>query len=147
MTGETFRVAVNGGLDFAEVESVLAGVRIHRRGEIFQIAESFLGGGDRIAGGVQIVEKMFKEFALARFRIHHQVMRDRPGFRIEHRGVVGFVIIMGRLRGGKEGVDGDEAFALESLQMVGSDAADLDLFVFDDGICVEFRQTFVEPNW
>ncbi len=144
--GVIFRVGMNRGRYAGEIKSLLPGVGFHGGGEFLQIAEDFCGGVQLVTAGIPRRKKSGKELPLACAGIRQQVVNNGPGFRVEDRGAILFVVI-GRIRAGlHQRVHGNQAGGLQHLQVIRRNFTDFNFLVVNGGVGEIFGEAFAEPD-
>lgn len=128
------------------MEAILAGVGFHDLGELFEIAESFLRGGDLVVGSLPGVDEIGEEFAIAGVGIELEVVDDGPGLRIEDGSAVLLVVVRGILVDLKKRFERDEFVGAKDFQVRTGSLAHLDLFIANYGVANIFGEAFIHPN-
>jgi hypothetical protein len=128
------------------IEGVLLNVALERDLKLVEVAEGVLGGGEGIftfdeALGV-VGDTPGVLLAVGDF----EVVGEGPGFGVEDRTLLLFVVVGRRVIDQEESLERDHAVLTEIEDVVLGGLAENDVFVMDVGVLKELGEAFVEPE-
>ena len=129
------------------VEAGLAHVRLEVLLEPFQVPEGLPGCLQRVDVVLQQANIIRQGRRLAHLLIEHQIVRQCPGFGIEDRRLIRFVVIGRAMVHLEQHLEGEQLVFPEQPHAGFTGQSQFQLFFPNGGIAIELRKPFIEPHW